>query len=222
MPLFPLGTVLVPGLVMPLHVFELRYRELLGDLLSRPEHERFFGVVAIRSGHEVGDGNASALYEVGCTALVREAGERPDGTFDLVISGAVRFRLHGLDEDSPTTYLTGWVTPLVDPDGPGGDTRPGEPQDVAGLARRVAARFTAYREQVGSTPIDLPESPRVLSYLVAAGMALDLTDRQQLLEAPDTPRRLAMELALLNRERLLWEALHAVPSSAPPVTSGTN
>ena len=64
-PLFPLGTVLVPGLVLPLHVFEPRYRRLLADLAAKPEHERGFGVVAIREGHEVGEGGARALHEVG-------------------------------------------------------------------------------------------------------------------------------------------------------------
>ena len=53
-PLFPLGTVLVPGLVLPLHIFEPRYRRLLADLAERPEADRGFGVVAIREGHEVG------------------------------------------------------------------------------------------------------------------------------------------------------------------------
>ncbi|GAB2683451.1 LON peptidase substrate-binding domain-containing protein [Thalassiella azotivora] len=215
LPLFPLGTVLVPGLVMPLRVFEDRYRALVRDLMAQPEHERFFGVVAIRSGHEVGTGNATAMYEVGCTALVREVDELPDGGYDLVVSGAVRFRLHDVDPAPPTPYPSGWVTPLVEQDH---DPSP----ELAHLSDRVAARFAAYRDQVGSPPLELPDSPRVLSYLVAAGTALDVADRQGLLEAPDTTRRLESELRLLRREQLLWDALHAVPSSAPPASSGAN
>ena len=72
MPLFPLGTVLFPGLVLPLHIFEERYRQLVRDLLDKPE-PREFGVIAIRHGRETGIDGVSDLYEVGCTAQVRQA-----------------------------------------------------------------------------------------------------------------------------------------------------
>lgn len=71
LPLFPLGTVLFPGLPLPLHIFEERYRRLVRDLLAGPG-PRQFGVIAIRHGHEVGAGGATELYPVGCTAVVRE------------------------------------------------------------------------------------------------------------------------------------------------------
>ena len=70
LPLFPLGTVLYPGLLLPLHIFEERYRQLVRDLLERPEPRRF-GVIAIREGRETGGDGVSALHEVGCTATVR-------------------------------------------------------------------------------------------------------------------------------------------------------
>ena len=204
LPLFPLGTVLVPGLLLPLRVFEPRYLQLVADLMRRPEAERVFGVVAIKAGHEVGEGSITSLYQVGCTAVVREISEAGDGTVELVTSGAVRFRLHEIDAGADTAYLTGLVTPI--------EEHEGDDADVAALARRVGLRFAAYRDQLGTPQIALPDSPRVLSYLVAAGMALDLADRQSLLEQPDTARRLVAELALLARERVLIEALRAVPS----------
>ena len=204
LPLFPLGTVLVPGLLLPLRVFEPRYLALVADLMKRPEDQRVFGVVAIKAGHEVGEGSITALYQVGCTAVVREVSEAGDGTIELITSGAVRFRLHEIDAAADTAYLTGLVTPI--------EEHEGDDADVAALARRVGLRFAAYRDQLGTPQIALPGSPRVLSYLVAAGMALDLADRQSLLEQPDTARRLVAELALLARERVLIEALHAVPS----------
>ena len=71
MPLFPLGTVLYPGLVLPLHIFEERYRQLVGDLLDGPE-PREFGVIAIRKGRETGVDGVSALYEIGCAAALRQ------------------------------------------------------------------------------------------------------------------------------------------------------
>jgi hypothetical protein len=212
LPLFPLGGVLVPGLLLPLRIFEPRYRALVADLLERPESQRVFGVVAIRAGHEVGAGGVQALHEVGTTAVVREVGDAGDGTIALLTSGAVRFRLHGVDDQSGTPYLTGLVSPLEDVDG--------DDADVAGLARAAGLRYTDYRLRLGAEPTDLPSSPRVLSYLVAAGMALDVADRQRLLEAPDTARRLVAELALLGRERVVIDATRSVPHEGgwPPPT----
>lgn len=205
LPIFPLGTVLVPGLVMPLRVFEPRYLALVQDLMEQPEERRYFGVVAIRAGHEVGEGNVSALYEVGCTAAVRSVQPGDDGTVELTTSGAVRFRLHQLDDSAATPYPTGLVTPI--PEAEGRDV------DVDSLSDKVAARFAAYQEQTGAGLLDLPTSPQVLSYLVAAAMALELGDRQALLEQPDTARRLRAELSLLTRERVLFRELRAVPST---------
>jgi uncharacterized protein len=73
-PLFPLGTPLFPGVVLPLQIFEPRYRRLMRDLLALPEagDRRFFGVVAIRQGWEVEQiAPAEALYDIGCTARVQ-------------------------------------------------------------------------------------------------------------------------------------------------------
>ncbi|MGN6174971.1 MAG: LON peptidase substrate-binding domain-containing protein, partial [Streptosporangiaceae bacterium] len=78
MPLFPLGTVLYPGLVLPLHIFEDRYRQLIRDLLDGPEPQQF-GVIAIRKGRETGVDGISALYEIGCTATMRQVMRRDDG-----------------------------------------------------------------------------------------------------------------------------------------------
>src|SRR5215475_12355791 len=106
LPLFPLGSVLFPGLVLPLHIFEPRYRQLVEDLLAGPE-PREFGVIAIRRGRETGIGGVSALYETGCTAVLRQVDRVEDGTFNLVTVGGQRFRLGELAE--PATYLSGAV-----------------------------------------------------------------------------------------------------------------
>ena len=92
LPLFPLGTVLYPGLLLPLHIFEDRYRQLVRDLLDGPEPRRF-GVIAIRKGRETGVEGISSLHEIGCTATLRQVAEHDDGRFDLVTVGAQRFRL---------------------------------------------------------------------------------------------------------------------------------
>src|SRR2546423_12156315 len=85
LPLFPLGTVLFPGVPLPLHIFEERYRLLVRDLMALPEGaSRRFGVVAIREGREVGADGVRALYPVGCTAELRDVEEDDDGRFDLL------------------------------------------------------------------------------------------------------------------------------------------
>ena len=83
LPLFPLGTVLFPGLLLPLHIFEDRYKELVRDLLDGPEPRRF-GVIAIKKGRETGVEGVSSLYEVGCTATLRETEGNDDGGYGVV------------------------------------------------------------------------------------------------------------------------------------------
>src|SRR6201991_2167738 len=97
LPLFPLGAVLYPGMLLPLHIFEERYRQLVSDLLDGADPRRF-GVIAIRKGRETGVDGVSALYEIGCTATLRQIAKYEDGQFDIVTVGSQRFRLTGLDD----------------------------------------------------------------------------------------------------------------------------
>lgn len=207
-PLFPLGTVLVPGLVMPLHIFEQRYRTLVADLLAAAEVDQRFGVVAIRSGFEVGDGAARALHEVGTLAELTDVDALPDGRYDVSSVGTRRFRLLSVDEDSgrpdaAVPYLRGEVEVLDEPVG-----------DTAGLlAGSVRAAFERYRATLRGADSVLPSDPLLLSYTVAANMLLDLVDKQRLLEAPDTATRLRLALRLLAREDVLLRLLRAVPAT---------
>jgi Lon protease-like protein len=204
--LFPLGTVLFPGVVLPLHVFEERYRRLVRDLVAAGE-PRTFGVVAIRKGREVGADGVRALHEVGCTAVVHRISELDDGRFDLLTAGGHRFALQGLDTSLP--YLQGRVQYLDEPAGA-----------TAGvLAAGVRDGFTAYRAALlaahgrrAPEPPELPDDPVVLSYLVAAATVLDLPDKQRLLAAPDTTTRLRFELELLRRELRILERLPSLPA----------
>ena len=214
LPLFPLGTVLFPGLVLPLHVFEERYRVLVRELLALPEEERRFGVVAIREGREVGADGVSALYEVGCVAQVRRVEPYEDGRFDLVTTGADRFRLTGLDEQGP--YLVGEVELL--------DDGLGDAPEAPLLDAAVRAAFADYLGALSEASGDLvelpelPDDPLVLGHLVAASTALDLDERQGLLALPDGTARLRAELALLRREATLLRHLSAAP--APEMARG--
>ena len=207
LPLFPLGSVLYPGLVLPLHIFEERYRQLVADLLAGPE-PRQFGVIAIRKGRETGIDGVHSLYEIGCTATLRRVDELDDGRFDLVTVGTQRFRLLAMDQTLP--YLQGEIELLAED---------AVDQVAAGPSvRAVQVAFRAYldalTERGGATVRieDLPAEPVLLSFVVAATMVIDLPERQGLLNEPDTVRRLNIEHALLARETAMLRATTSRPA----------
>jgi uncharacterized protein len=203
--LFPLGTVLFPGAPLPLHIFEDRYRVLMGDLLDLPEPERRFGVVAIRSGREVGRDGVKALHDVGCVAVMTDVQQSPDGTYDLESVGSARFRVVALDSDRP--YLRATVEWLPEPAG-----------EVGTLDAIVRQRYSDYRDALGALRglrIELPTLPqdaRLLSYLVAATVIADQPDRQRFLAEYDAAGRLAAEARWLKIETELLRELSAVPA----------
>ena len=209
LPLFPLGLVLLPGLLLPLHVFEERYRVLVRELLALPEHQRRFGVVAIRSGREVGEDGVRALHEVGCVAQLRRVTRYDDGRFDLVTSGADRFRLTGLEDGA--AYPTGRVEWLPDELGGQAEAALLDPAVRAAFRDYRAALAAARGEQTDDGP-ELPDSSLVLSYLVAASVVVDIEDRQRLLAEPDGVSRLRAERSLLRREITLLRTLTAAPA----------
>ncbi|MCD0481595.1 LON peptidase substrate-binding domain-containing protein [Streptacidiphilus sp. ASG 303] len=224
LPLFPLGSVLFPGLVLPLHVFEERYRRLVADLEAQPEDvPRRFGVVAIRDGQEVapvrdtdepagaadgfGPDPVRALHTVGCVAEVASAQARPDGRYELIATGTTRFRLLSVDASGP--YLVGEVEELPETEGPGAGALAA---GVVQAFRRYQKRLAGARESTLAAEQELPDDPRVLSYLVAAASVLEVADRQRLLAAADTTERLAVELELLRRETAVLSRLPSLPA----------
>lgn len=215
LPLFPLGTVLYPGNRLPLRLFEPRYVALLGHLAAGPQPGRF-GVVAIRSGHEVGAGNARALHRIGTAAVLTNVQRGADGTYDVETVGERRFALRGLS-DAGQPYHVGTVGWLGEPVGDRGR--------VADRATRVRTRLVDYRRLFGSdetTTLSLaPNDPTALSHRVGELLALPLEDRQALLACETTADRLALAAHLLHREETLVRRLHAVPGnvSTPPFSA---
>lgn len=210
LPLFPLGTVLFPGAALPLRVFEPRYVALLHDLTQAPPPRRF-GVVAIRTGHEVGAGNARALHRVGTVALLTDIARESDGTFAIQTVGERRFALRGLSDDAQHPYHVGSVEWLAEP--------VGDRDDALERAGRVGARLVDYRHLFGASQTDtlslLPNDPTAMSHRVADLVALPLEDRQALLACERTTDRLSLAAHLVRRETTLVEALRAVPGSVP-------
>jgi Lon protease-like protein len=204
-PLFPLGTVLFPGAPLALHIFEDRYRTLMADLLTLPEDDRKFGVIAIRSGREVGVDGVKALHDVGCMAVITGVQNGADGTFDIEAVGSARFRAISLDSELP--YLRATVEWLPEPAG-----------DVGPLREIVMQRYADYRTALGGlrgVSLDAPELPRdarLLSYLVAATVIAETPDRQHFLAEYDAAARLAAEARWLALESSLLRELSAVPA----------
>jgi uncharacterized protein len=231
LPLFPLNSVLFPGLVLPLNVFEERYRAMMRELLKTPEDEpRRFVVVAIRDGHELapsapgmpdptsvpeqgpaagfGPDPLRAFHKVGCVADAATIRERSDGTFEVLATGTTRMRLLSVDASGP--FLTAELEPLAE--------EPGE--EAGALAEGVLRAFRQYqkrlagaRERSLTTGAELPDEPGVVSYLVAAAMMLDMPTKQRLLQAPDTASRLRDELRLLRTETAVIRHLPSLPAS---------
>jgi Lon protease-like protein len=205
LPIFCLNSVLFPGMRLPLHVFEDRYRRLMQDVFAAPEPRRF-GVVAIREGYEVGSRGVQSAHRVGCEAEVVSATMLPDGRSDLEVVGRRRFRVGSLDTTQP--YPVAEVLQLEEALG----------EQVREAAAHAAAAFQTYRDALsryGGAPVlagDLPRHPLALSYFVAATALLTLPDRQALLEAPDAASRLRAGLLSLRVEQAAMRAVPSLPA----------
>lgn len=192
LPMFPLGTVLLPGSILPLHVFEPRYLELLHHCL---EHAPEFGVVLITEGHEVGGTDQRSA--VGTVARIVEAMEASGGRWMVSTIGTRRIRVDRWlpAEPYPLAEVQDW------PDGPAEAGIEDLLGVAVGLLRNCLARQTELGEDVIPATFDVPEDPTVASYLLTSAASLDASDSQRLLEAPDPTRRLE-DLVGVLRARL--------------------
>lgn len=216
LPLFPLGTVLLPGGRLPLQVFEPRYLALVATLLEQPPQRREFGVVAIRRGHEVGVGGARTLHVTGTVARLdavvpMAAVGLPQ--LHLLTTGIRRFRLEGLDPDAGTPYLTARVSGFD-------ESEPGEPERE--LAAVLRSEHAEYLQALGLAAVTLPEDPAELPYRAVDTAILGIPDRQRVLDTPDLPDRLALVARLLRRERAIVERFGALPVPVHPGAAGLN
>lgn len=214
LPLFPLGTVLMPGTPLPLHVFEPRYRQLTIDLVTGSVPGKEFGVIAVREGWTPDRDGIRGLHRVGCTAELRDVRKLSDGRFDIVTRGIRRFRLLALDSESHP-YLMGTVEWLPDArdDADDADDTGGHLGGLVKAARAAHRRYcaTAWQSDEWREPAtDI--APDNLAHLLAADCLLPMRDRQLLLEQTRPAHRLRMVHALLCRETTLLARLRAVPA----------
>jgi len=204
MPMFPLGTVLVPGMVLPLHVFEPRYRRLVHDCLAGDGQ---FGVVLIERGSEVGGGDVRS--DAGTVARILRAAETPDGRFALAAVGVRRVRVERwlADDPYPRAEVRDWPDPPAGGDGPGLPTAgPAPVGQVTALLRRAAALSAELGEPAPPLDLELADDLTVASYQATAVAPLGPADKQDLLRAASVPARFEALARLLTDRTELLEA----------------
>src|SRR4051812_28599458 len=166
--MFPLGTVLLPGAYLSLHVFEPRYRALVQACLDgTPE----FGVALIERGSEVGGGDSR--FDVGCVARIVEAVTLPDGRWAIGAVGARRIRVDAWLEEDP--YPRAEVTPWPDP--PAGPAAVDAREPLVAATRRLLALSSELGEAVARATIEVDEDPVLGVYQLAAIAPLGPLDR---------------------------------------------
>lgn len=201
-PLFPLNVVLFPGMALPLHIFEVRYRQMVADCLA---DRAPFGV-ALALPESALEHEASA--PVGTLARIADYEELPDGRYNLLALGTRRFAI--VEQRHERRYLTGLVRPLQDDDA--------EPDTECVQSARTAlyAYLRLVLKLVGSEhrQIEVPTEPEELSYLIGICLTCEDCEKQRLLEVTSVGERLRRGVALLRKET---EALqHQAPGDHPP------
>jgi Lon protease-like protein len=205
--LFPLRTVLFPGMSLPLQIFEPRYLAMIREcqLADAP-----FGVVLIRSGSEVG--GPAVPHAIGTLAFISHLHPQPDGRLMLEAVGQERFRIRATHL-APDGYLAGTVDafPLEDITG-----SPAARQASA-LAPLLSRYLALLGQAAGTQPATrpLPADPAALGYLTAIVAQVPVLEKQALLATRALPGLLSAERALLRREISLLRAMLSA-SQAPP------
>jgi Lon protease-like protein len=198
LPLFPLHTVLFPGMALPLRIFEPRYRLMINECLSA---DAPFGIVLIDSGHEVGE--PAVPHNIGTTAHIAGAERLPDGRLNIEVVGQQRFQILNLHQDQ--AYLTGTIEefPLV-----GADERPARRS-----ARALLPWLGRYLRLLGDKAdakfdlADMPRDPASIGYLAAIVAQIPMTEKQHLLGLATATELLERERAIYRRETALLRAM---------------
>jgi Lon protease-like protein len=202
LPLFPLGSVLFPGALMPLHIFEPRYRLLVRRCI---EQQRPFGIVLIKSGSEVGDG--AEPYAVGTEAKIVAESLLPDGRSYIVTRGERRFAVETLLPDAEP-YLVGQVRYLDEADGDRAADRAGVAREALGAYLLAVVAVTEDSRGERALADELRNAlPTDLAYRIAGSLAVDAPQQQALLELETASARLEEETRILNRETELLRDL---------------
>ncbi len=194
LPLFPLPTVLFPGMVLPLHIFEERYKLMINRCVKQ---DRPFGLVFIPSG--LGTGAIQAPSDVGTTALIARVERLEEGRMNIVVVGGERFRLREISDQEP--YLEGNAEPW-----PLVSALSREIKQQIGALRALFRLYLSLLSQAQGHKIQVEEIPtnaRTLALLIAISLQLPMEQKQHLLVQPTIASMLQAEHLILRREQLL-------------------
>ena len=196
LPLFPLNLVLFPGMQLPLHIFEERYKAMIGDCIAR---DAPFGVALIKEGPEVG--GPAEPNSIGATARILQVQRLPEGRLNLLTQGERRFQLVAVIQEIP--HLVGLVRFIEE------ETGEVAPDTLADVREEYADFLRQLSNLAGSwnAPVSAPENPPTLSFAAAATLATSIELptglRQELLAAATAGERLTQLLPLLRRSNEL-------------------
>lgn len=190
LPLFPLNTVLFPEALLPLQVFEERYKQMMQDCL---EADSKFGVVLIKSGPEVG--GPAIPHSTGTLAHIVQVDRVEGGRMFVSVAGQRRFQIREITQYQP--YVAAQVELLEE------EAEGWVPRTEMEAIRQAAAehiRLTLGMRGGWVRHPQLPSESAALSYFIAGLLGIGTKEKQALLEEPSSSRRLETELDLLRRE----------------------
>ena len=196
MPLFPLHTVLFPGMVLPLHIFEPRYKVMISECARE---NKPFGVILIKDGLEVG--GSAETRDYGTSAYITQIEQLHDERMNIQAVGYQRFKLHGLRGGRP--FQVGLVEdlPIL------GEEQP-EIQAAANRLAPILEKYLADLKRLTSHSLNFDEIPRdgrALAYLTAIILPLQIEEKQTLLESVNLLAMLQAQIGFLRREMLFLD-----------------
>ena len=198
LPIFPLALVLFPGVPLPLHIFEPRYRQMLSDVRAG---NSLFGVSYFDA--STSEKDVPPAGHVGCVAEVTEAQTLPDGRANILTVGIIRYRIEEYVERGEP-YLLARVNFFEDEAEEGNVLSEGA-HEVAETFTRIARAVRIINDERASLPDISDTEPQRLSFLVAAAMEVDTDVKQDLLELRSTTERLQRLREMLSRAVASYE-----------------
>jgi len=192
LPIFPLPVVLFPGMPMPLHIFEDRYRKMLADIRAA---DNLFGLSYFDAGSAGRD--TPPTGHIGCVAEVTETQALPDGRSNILAVGVVRYQVESYVERGDL-YLVGRANYFEDEE-ENESALSSNSHDVARMFMRVANSIRVMNDERGNLPDISDTDPQKLSFLVAAALEIEVETKQELLELRSTSERLSRLRDLLAR-----------------------
>lgn len=181
--IFPLATVLFPGALLPLHIFEERYKQMMRYAI---DNGGIFGL-AYRSDSAIGRETPPEIGSIGCVAKINAVVPLEGGRMNIVSTGVIRYRVLGLTQSSP--FILARIETVTD------DLEPGEDlnrifHEIEDTCRRFIEAAQALDEPTAPVNQDLPEEPEAFSLVIASALPIDNDAKQALLEMTSTRLRL--------------------------------